>query len=92
MALLKEDKTKLIEDYRINENDTGSPEVQIAVLTSRITYLTEHLQEHKKDYHTRRGLIKLVGRRRKLLRYLMNKDFERYSTILKRLNLKKINR
>ncbi len=84
-----ERKKELIETYRINESDTGSPEVQIAILTERITYLTEHLKEHKKDHHSRRGLLKMVGQRRGLLNYLMNKNIERYRTIVEKLKLRK---
>ena len=72
--LTKEEKTALIKQYAVHEGDTGSPEIQIAVLTSRIAYLTEHLKEHKKDHHSRRGLLKMVGHRRRLLAYLRNKD------------------
>ncbi|MDD3396757.1 MAG: 30S ribosomal protein S15 [Acidaminococcaceae bacterium] len=84
-----ERKKELIETYRINETDTGSPEVQIAILTERITYLTEHLKEHKKDHHSRRGLLKMVGQRRGLLNYLMNKNIERYRTIIEKLKIRK---
>lgn len=84
-----ERKKELIETYRINETDTGSPEVQIAILTERITYLTNHLKEHKKDHHSRRGLLKMVGQRRGLLNYLMGKDIERYRTIVEKLKLRK---
>lgn len=84
-----ERKKELIETYRINETDTGSPEVQIAILTERITYLTEHLKEHKKDHHSRRGLLKIVGQRRGLLNYLMNKNIERYRTIIEKLKIRK---
>ena len=82
-------KQELIETYRINESDTGSPEVQIAILTERITYLTEHLKEHKKDHHSRRGLLKLVGQRRNMLDYLRRKDIERYRSLIERLGLRK---
>lgn len=82
-------KQELIETYRINEADTGSPEVQIAILTERITYLTEHLKEHKKDHHSRRGLLKMVGQRRGLLNYLMDKDIERYRVIIEKLKIRK---
>lgn len=84
-----ERKKELIETYRINEADTGSPEVQIAILTERINYLTAHLKEHKKDHHSRRGLLKMVGQRRGLLNYLMAKDIERYRTIVEKLQLRK---
>ena len=84
-----ERKQELIKTYRINETDTGSPEVQIAILTERINYLTAHLKEHKKDHHSRRGLLKMVGQRRGLLNYLMAKDIERYRTIVEKLELRK---
>ena len=87
--LLKEEKTAIIENNRTHENDTGSPEVQIAILTKRINDLTEHLKEHKKDHHSRRGLLKMVGHRRRLLAYLNKKDIERYRAILAKLNLRK---
>ena len=87
--LLKEEKTAVIEANRTHENDTGSPEVQIAILTKRINDLTEHLKTHKKDHHSRRGLLKMVGHRRNLLNYLAKKDIERYRAILKELNLRK---
>ena len=82
-------KKELIETYRINEVDTGSPEVQIAILSERISYLTEHLKNNKKDHHSRRGLLKMVGQRRGLLNYLMKKDIERYRSIVERLGLRK---
>lgn len=82
-------KKELIETYRINEADTGSPEVQIAILSERISYLTEHLKDNKKDHHSRRGLLKMVGQRRGLLNYLMKKDIERYRSIVERLGLRK---
>ncbi|HCB99715.1 MAG TPA: 30S ribosomal protein S15 [Ruminococcaceae bacterium] len=84
-----EEKQAIIADNRIHEKDTGSPEVQIAVLTARINGLTEHLKVHKKDHHSRRGLLKMVGHRRNLLNYLMKKDVERYRAILKKLSLRK---
>ncbi len=87
--ILKEDKTAIIEEFRRNESDTGSPEVQIAILTKRINDLTEHLKEHKRDHHSRRGLLKLVGHRRNLLNYLMKKDIERYRDIIAKLGLRK---
>ena len=83
MAL--ENKQDLIKEFQIHENDTGSPEVQIAILTKRINYLTEHLKVHKKDHHSRRGLLKMVGQRRGLLNYLMKKDIERYRQIISEL-------
>lgn len=85
----KEKKTGIIERYAVKEGDTGSPEVQIALLTERINHLTEHLQTHKKDHHSRRGLLKMVGKRRGLLNYLMKKDIERYREVIKTLNLRK---
>lgn len=87
--LAPDQKQQLIEQYRIHENDTGSPEVQIAILTERINYLTEHLKEHKKDHHSRRGLLKMVGQRRGLLNYLRDSEIERYRTIVQKLNLRK---
>ena len=87
--MIKEVKTSIIEEYRIHETDTGSPEVQIAVLTERINHLNEHLQFHKKDHHSRRGLSKMVGKRRGLLDYLMKTDIERYRAIVSKLNLRK---
>jgi small subunit ribosomal protein S15 len=87
--LTPEQKQLLIEKYRLHEGDTGSPEVQIAILTERINYLTEHLKEHKKDHHSRRGLLKMVGQRRGLLNYLRDNDIARYRTILEKLNLRK---
>jgi small subunit ribosomal protein S15 len=85
----KEQKTQIIEQYRINEKDTGSPEVQIALLTFRINNLTEHLKGNKKDHHSRRGLLKMVGQRRGLLNYLMKTDITRYRAIIEKLNLRK---
>ncbi len=87
--LTQEGKQEIMKKYAVHEGDTGSPEVQIAVLTARIAYLTEHLKEHKKDHHSRRGLLKMVGARRRLLTYLYNKDIERYRSIISRLNLRK---
>lgn len=89
MALSLEKKREIIEKYRINENDTGSSEVQIALLTERINQLTEHLKVHKKDHHSRRGLLKMVGQRRALLNYLRDRSFERYKDIVEKLNLRK---
>jgi len=89
MALAKEAKTGLIQQYRMHEKDSGSPEVQIAILTNRITYLTEHFKLHKKDHHSRRGLLQLVGRRRRLLDYLRREDDERYRAVLERLGIRK---
>lgn len=87
--LTLEQKKQIMQDHKRSESDTGSPEVQIAMLTNRITYLTEHLKEHKKDHHSRRGLLKMVGRRRSLLAYLRNKEIARYRDILAKLNLRK---
>jgi small subunit ribosomal protein S15 len=89
VALTVEDKKSIIEEYKQHENDTGSPEVQVALLTKRISYLTEHFKDHKHDYHSRNGLLKLVGQRRKLLNYLRNKDVNRYRELIGRLNLRK---
>ena len=89
MPLAKERKTELIETYKLHDGDTGSPEVQIALLSGRITYLTEHFKIHKKDHHSRRGLLKLVGQRRRLLNYLKTKDTERYKVIIEKLGLRK---
>ncbi len=89
MALSQAGKQQLIEKFRINENDTGSPEVQIAILTERINQLTEHLKVHKKDFHSRRGLLKMVGQRRGLLNYLQKKDIQRYRAIVESLGLRK---
>ena len=85
----KEEKTALIEQYKLHEGDTGSPEVQIALLTKRINDLTEHLKIHKKDNHSRRGLLKMVGHRRNLLMYLQKNDIERYRAIIDKLGLRK---
>ena len=87
--ILKEVKTEVIANNRIHETDTGSPEVQIAILTARINELNEHLKVHKKDNHSRRGLLKMVGKRRKLLVYLQNNDIERYRAIITKLGLRK---
>ena len=89
MALLKEAKAELIKQYRQHDTDSGSPEVQIAVLTNRITYLTEHFKLHKKDHHSRRGLLQLVGRRRRLLDYLRGVDEARYRAVIERLGIRK---
>ena len=85
----KEMKSQIIEKYKRDEKDTGSPEVQIAILTERINELTEHLKVHKKDNHSRRGLLKMVGKRRNLLNYLAKKDINRYREIVKELGLRK---
>ncbi|MCL2634742.1 MAG: 30S ribosomal protein S15 [Oscillospiraceae bacterium] len=87
--LLKDEKTAVIEANRKHESDTGSPEVQIAILTKRINDLTEHLKIHKKDHHSRRGLLKMVGHRRNLLNYLIKKDIERYRAIIAKLGIRK---
>ncbi len=89
MALAKERKTELIGSYRLHESDTGSPQVQIAILSERIGYLTEHFKTHAKDHHSRRGLLKMVGRRRRLLDYLKGKDTESYAELIKRLGIRK---
>jgi small subunit ribosomal protein S15 len=87
--LTKEKKTKIIGDYKLSDLDTGSPEVQVALLTTRIAELTEHLKTHKKDHSSRRGLLKMVGTRSSLLKYVRNNDMERYREIIKRLGLRK---
>jgi small subunit ribosomal protein S15 len=84
-----ENKDAIIREYETHEGDTGSAEVQVAVLTARIQHLTEHMREHKHDFHSRRGLLKLVGRRRRLLKYLQKKDVERYRTLIGRLGLRR---
>ena len=89
MALTKDRKTNLIEDFRQHESDTGSPEVQIALLSQRIDYLTDHFKVHRKDHHSRRGLLKLVGQRLRLLDYLKRSDVERYRTVVGSLSLRK---
>ncbi|MBK06254.1 MAG: 30S ribosomal protein S15 [Deltaproteobacteria bacterium] len=89
MALTVENKQDLIKKFQKSEGDTGSPEVQVALLTARITYLTEHFKTHKKDHHSRRGLLKLVGQRRRLLNYLKSKDLGRYQSLIKELGLRK---
>ncbi|HHW02808.1 MAG TPA: 30S ribosomal protein S15 [Thermoanaerobacterales bacterium] len=89
MALVKEVKRAIIDKFKTHENDTGSPEVQIAMLTERINQLTEHLQQHKKDHHSRRGLLQMVGKRRSLLNYLKDSDIERYRKLVEKLELRK---
>ncbi|AVQ32887.1 MULTISPECIES: 30S ribosomal protein S15 [Staphylococcus] len=89
MAISQERKNELIKEYRTHETDTGSPEVQIAVLTAEITALNEHLRTHKKDHHSRRGLLKMVGRRRHLLNYLRDKDVQRYRELIKSLGIRR---
>ena len=87
--ITKEIKEQIIKEYQLKEGDTGSPEVQIAILTYRINDLNEHLKMHKKDHHSRRGLLKMVGQRRNLLAYLKDKDLDRYRTLIARLGLRK---
>jgi small subunit ribosomal protein S15 len=87
--LTKERKSEIMNQFRQHESDTGSPEVQIALLSERISELTEHLKVHKKDFHSRRGLLKLVGHRRRLLEYLKRRDFNRYKDTIERLGLRK---
>ncbi|WP_026369687.1 30S ribosomal protein S15 [Kallotenue papyrolyticum] len=89
MALEKETRSQIINDYRIHDSDTGSSEVQIALMTERINQLIEHLRVHKHDHHSRRGLLKLVGRRRRLLAYLQRTDRERYQQLIQRLGLRR---
>ena len=89
MAMEKDTKQDLIGKYKIHDTDTGSPEVQIALLSERIKYLTEHFRTHKKDFHSRRGLLKMVGRRRRLLDYLKNKSVDRYKKMVEDLGLRK---
>jgi small subunit ribosomal protein S15 len=87
--LVKEEKTQIIEEYATKDGDTGSPEVQVALLTRRINTLTEHLRTHKHDHHSRRGLLQMVGRRRRLLRYLQTNDVTRYRALIERLGLRR---
>lgn len=89
MPLAPDAKNRVISQFRIHENDTGSPEVQIALLSQRIEYLTDHFKTHKKDHHSRRGLLKLVGQRRRLLDYLKRQNVDRYRTVVSSLNLRK---
>ncbi|MEN1966830.1 30S ribosomal protein S15 [Lentibacillus sp. N15] len=89
MAITKERKNEIISEYKVHDTDTGSPEVQIAVLTEEITTLNEHLRVHKKDHHSRRGLLKMVGKRRNLLNYLRNKDVTRYRDLIRKLGLRR---
>jgi small subunit ribosomal protein S15 len=89
VALTKDRKTELIGTYKTHDSDTGSPEVQVAILSERINYLTEHFKAHAKDHHSRRGLLMLVGRRRRLLDYLKMKDAQRYADLIRRLNIRK---
>lgn len=89
MALSKEAKDAIINEYKTHDGDTGSPEVQVAILTARIQYLNDHFKDHKKDHHSRRGLLKLVGQRRRLLRYLTKKDYARYKALIGSLGLRR---
>ena len=89
MAITKDRKTELIDQFRREPDDTGSPEVQVAILSERINYLTEHFKTHAKDHHSRRGLLKLVGQRRRLLDYLKQKDAERYAELIQKLGIRK---
>jgi small subunit ribosomal protein S15 len=89
LPLTREKKIGIVDAYRTHDTDTGSPEVQIAILSERITYLTEHFKVHAKDHHSRRGLLKLVGKRRRLLDYLKSKDVTRYRTVIERLGIRK---
>jgi len=89
MGIAPEQTKELIKQYQLHTTDTGSPEVQVALLSSRIDYLTEHFKVHKKDHHSRRGLLKLVGQRRRLLDYLKREDFERYKGVIGRLGIRK---
>ena len=89
MVLKADAKKVIIDRFQLHENDTGSPEVQVAILSNRINYLTDHFKIHKKDHHSRRGLLKLVGQRRRLLNYLRRMDFDRYQNVIKELGLRK---
>lgn len=89
MTVMREEKEKMVKEYKLHNSDTGSPEVQIAILTSRINSLTEHLKTHGKDYHSRMGLLKMVGQRRRLLDYLSRKDIKRYREIIRKLGIRK---
>ena len=89
MVMETQEKSQIVEEYRLHEEDTGSPEVQVALLTRRISELSEHLQTHRKDFSSRRGLLKLVGKRSRLLKYLNQKDRERYRKLIERLGLRK---
>ena len=89
MAVLQERTKEIVQSYRLHGSDTGSPEVQIALLSDRITYLTEHFKTHQRDHHSRRGLLKLVGQRRRMLDYLRSRDFQRYKGVIERLGLRK---
>lgn len=87
--LNKEEKNKIIEEHHVHAKDSGSPEVQVALITNRIKYLTEHFSQHKQDHHSKRGLMKLVGQRKRLLQYLKKNDPKRYENLIKKLNLRK---
>ncbi len=89
MVMTPEEKKSIIDEYGQHEGDTGSPEVQVALLTARITYLTDHFKSHKQDYHSRTGLLKLVGQRRNMLKYLAKKDVQRYRALIQKLGLRK---
>ena len=89
MVLVKEKKSEIVSDYQLHDKDTGSPEVQVAIITERIQYLTEHLKTHQKDHSSRRGLLKLVGQRRRLLDYLKRTEFSRYKGLIERLGIRK---
>ena len=89
MVLLKDKKTKIIEDFKIHSKDTGSPSVQVAILTEKVNDLTEHLKTHKKDFHSRRGLLMMIGKRRRLLSYLKKHDLKKYEETINKLNLRK---
>jgi small subunit ribosomal protein S15 len=89
VVLTPEAKREIIDRFKVNENDTGSPEVQIALLSNRINYLTDHFKVHKKDHHSRRGLLKLVGQRRRLLNYLKKRNVEKYQDVIKELGIRK---
>jgi len=89
VVMTPDKKKEIIDDFRVHPSDTGSPEVQIALLSERITYLTEHFKTHKKDHHSRRGLLKLVGQRRQLLNYLKRKSVDRYNSVIERLGLRR---
>ncbi len=89
MGIAEQQKQNVVEQFRVHQTDTGSPEVQVALLSQRIDHLTEHFKVHVKDHHSRRGLLKLVGRRRRLLDYLRDSDFERYQSLIQRLGIRK---
>jgi small subunit ribosomal protein S15 len=89
MGIAQEQNQEIVEQFRLHKTDTGSPEVQVALLSKRIDYLTEHFKTHVKDHHSRRGLLKLVGQRRRLLDYLKSRDFERYQSLIQRLGIRK---